>query len=371
MQSCQPPHFSISRAEITRNSFLLYRSSFICHTMAPDKLTPKDSRIQHKYANLNGQRYHYLLGTPDGPIKATIFLIHGWPDYSFGWRYQVPFLISMGLRVVVPDMMGYGGTDAPQSLEFYTLKRAASDMAELAKQLDAPQIILLGHDWGGAIVYRIALWQPQLITAVIAVCTPYTRPNPVDVDLADMVNTTLPNFRYQLQLASGEVEKKIGGEKANLRLFLNALYGGWGANGTTGFIPEHGVLYDNLPLLKKTTLLSDEELDYYAESYTKNGLRGTLNWYRTRSLNWRDEKEMAAIPDLKIKQPTMFVLANRDAALPPRMSRGQDKNFVDYTQREVSAGHWCLWQKPEEVNAILKEFLEEKVLSSSSNKPKL
>lgn len=53
----------------------------------------------------------YLIGLPDnGKFKATIFLIHGWPDLSIGWRYQIPSLIEYGMRVVVPDMIGYGGT---------------------------------------------------------------------------------------------------------------------------------------------------------------------------------------------------------------------------------------------------------------------
>ena len=53
----------------------------------------------------------YLLGVPkNGQFKATVFLIHGWPDLSFGWRYQIPMLIELGCRVVALDMMGYGQT---------------------------------------------------------------------------------------------------------------------------------------------------------------------------------------------------------------------------------------------------------------------
>src|SRR6266536_129679 len=100
-----------------------------------DKITPNDSRVQYKTANLNGITYSYMLAEPQGHPLHTIFLIHGWPDISLGWRYQIPHLVSLGLRVVVPDMMGYAGTDAPDSPTFYTCKRAADDMAELAKQL--------------------------------------------------------------------------------------------------------------------------------------------------------------------------------------------------------------------------------------------
>jgi soluble epoxide hydrolase/lipid-phosphate phosphatase len=69
-----------------------------------------------------------------------------------GWRYQIPLLVDMGMRVVAPDMMGYGNfQDAPKvppnSIKLYGLKRASDDIAALAKEVNAPQIILGGHDW--------------------------------------------------------------------------------------------------------------------------------------------------------------------------------------------------------------------------------
>lgn len=70
-----------------------------------------DSRVEHKTALLNGFIYHYLYAEPiSGKWSKTVFLIHGWPDLSMGWRYQIPYLVDMGFRVVAPDMMGYGGT---------------------------------------------------------------------------------------------------------------------------------------------------------------------------------------------------------------------------------------------------------------------
>lgn len=324
--------------------------------MAPDKLTSTDPRVQHHHAILNGQSYHYLLATPSSTPRATVFSIHGWPDFSFGWRYQIPFLLSMNLRVVAPDMMGYGQTSAPEPLEFYTFKRAADDMAELAKHLNVPNFILLGHDWGGSIVYRIAMWYPKLITAVISICTPYDRPGKQYRPL-DQVVKTLPNFTYQVQLASGIVESKIH-TKEQIRQFLNAMYGGRGPNREVGFVVEQGLLFDNLPLLDRNRLLSDEELDYYTENYARNGLRGPLNWYRTRELNYKDEKVLAEDQDLKIRVPVLFVAAKHDAALPEHMSRGMERSFTELTRKEVDSAHWALWQRPEECNGLIGEFLE-------------
>lgn len=82
-------------------------------TPPPDKLVPNDPRVTHHTVTLNGHKWHYLLGTPPSPV-GTILLVHGHPDLAFGWRYQVPHLLSLNLRVIVPDMLGYGDTDAPE-----------------------------------------------------------------------------------------------------------------------------------------------------------------------------------------------------------------------------------------------------------------
>ncbi|CZT03426.1 related to epoxide hydrolase [Rhynchosporium agropyri] len=317
-----------------------------------DKLAPNDSRVQYKTAKLNGVTYSYILAEPKGKALNTIFLVHGWPDISFGWRYQVPHLVSLGLRVVVPDMMGYAGTDAPESPSYYTHKRAADDLATLAEQLGLSSIILGGHDWGGAVVYRFALYYPKLISAVISVCTPYTPPLKKFVDA-----TVRQNFKYQLHLRGPEVEAEIVGEE-KLRQFLNAMYGGRTPDGRAGFSTDKGVHFDALPEVKPTRLLNSEEVDFYVSQYAKKGMHGPLNWYRTQELNFEDEKEMAEKMDgFKLDMPTLFIAGTRDDALPPSMSVGMEKHFRSLTRGEVNASHWALWEKPADVNRYMEEFL--------------
>ena len=97
-----------------------------------DKLSPDDSRVQYQTANLNGINYSYILAEPKGKVLNTIFLVHGWPDISFGWRYQIPHLVSLGLRVVALDMMGYAGTDAPESPTWRSRRTAANINPDLS-----------------------------------------------------------------------------------------------------------------------------------------------------------------------------------------------------------------------------------------------
>ncbi|KAG9189736.1 soluble epoxide hydrolase / lipid-phosphate phosphatase [Alternaria panax] len=319
-----------------------------------------DPRIEHRYAILNGQKYHYLYAVPQsGEYQHTVFLIHGWPDLSIGWRYQIPLLVDMGMRVVAPDMMGYGGTDAPQvppnSIKLYGLKRASDDIAALAKEVNAPQIILGGHDWGGFIVWRAAQWYPNLISHVFSVCTPYTAPSEKYMSTEDLANGPFPQFAYQLHLASGEVEKIVKDEQS-IRQFLKGMYGARGPKGETAFDPEKGVLSENLPSIGESKVLNGKYLDYYVKQYLNHGIHPTLNWYRQRRTNW--EEDQALLSKKQITQPVLFIQAMHDGILKPEMSKSMEKFIPKLTRGEVQAAHWALTQKPEEVNAIIRQWFE-------------
>lgn len=329
-----------------------------------DKLVPNDPRVKSGTLSARGKTYAYVLGEPAGgkPPRHTIVLVHGFPDLGFGWRCQVPFLIGLGFRVVVPDMLGYGGTDAPREIEAYSLKSLSADVADLARQFVGQdgQIILGGHDWGGALVWRVAMWHPDLISAVFSVCTPYNAPRTKNLTVEAMVSSgKVPNFAYQLQLMGPDVEQRIQGEE-KVRQFLNGMYGGFGPNGEVGFKPTEGVLFDNLPLLRRTSLLSDEELDYYTQQYMRREapqMRGPLNWYRARDPTFEEELPLAG-KGLKLEMPALLVTASRDKALPPSMSAGMERHFTKLAREEVDASHWALTHAADNVNALLKEWLE-------------
>ncbi|KAI9706758.1 MAG: hypothetical protein M1820_004728 [Bogoriella megaspora] len=330
----------------------------------------KDPRMKAgNFANLNGRRYHYILGLPTVPVRATIFLVHGWPDLSIGWRYQIPLLVSQGLRVVALDMMGYGLTESPEcppeSLHLYGFRRAADDIATLASQLQppAPRIILGGHDWGGAVVYRVAQWHPHLVSALFSVCTP---PPPLGDRFmsTEEVAKRAPNFGYQLHLASGDIERRVR-SKDELRGFLNAMFGGKPPKGEVPFSPEKGLNLETMQKCGKSRLIGDEELDYYADQYARNGLHGPCNWYRTRKANFEDEKNLDR--PATIKCPVLFILASKDNVLTRSVAQGIEKTIPNLTQREVDAGHWALWQATEQVNTHVIEWLDSAVFGGKSS----
>ena len=333
--------------------------------MATDKLVPNDPGVKYESTQVNGRTYSYMLGEPTGTSKGLIFLVHGFPDLGFGWRCQVPYFMSRDYRVLVPDMLGYGGTDAPSAFEEYTFKKHSDDINALARKFVGPdgQIILGGHDWGGFLVWRVALWYPELIRAVFSVCTPYRPPSPRFTPLEDMIAAgSLRNFTYQLHFKGPEVEGNIQGEE-KVRQFLNALHGGQGPNGEAGIVTTEGVLFENLPKLRRSKLMSEEELDHYVKQYMAHPapqMRGPLNWYRTRELNFEDEKPLAErAGGGKLEMPALFIAASKDTALPPSMSAGMEAYFTKLSRGEVDASHWALTQAPDEVNGRIGAWLDE------------
>ncbi|GAO13143.1 hypothetical protein UVI_02025010 [Ustilaginoidea virens] len=335
-----------------------------------DKLVPNDPRVQEASARVNGKTYSYILGEPRstaGPVE-TVFLIHGFPDSNFGWRYQIPYLMSLGFRVVAPSMLGYGDTCRPDSLAQFSLKSMAADIKALAAQVvgEDEQIILGGHDWGGALVWRVVLWHPELVKAVFAVCTPYVPPKPAWTPLEDLIAAgKLTNFRYQLQLAGPDVEGNVQ-TADEVRRFLNGMFGATGPDRQPCFTTRDGVLFDKLALVGSSPLLSEDESEYYTAQYMRQPsppMRGPLNWYRTRRINYEEELPLAEKPNV-IEMPALFIAATEDSALPPSMSAGMEKLFKDFTRGEVKASHWALTEASASVNKQIDEWLS-KVLNGA------
>jgi pimeloyl-ACP methyl ester carboxylesterase len=343
-----------------------------------------DPRVSYMTAYLNGYTYGYLFSKadPSVPKRGTIFLIHGFPDISMGWRYQIPFLTKLGLDVVAPDSIGYGRTDSPlHKLQDYTYKRAADDMAALAQQLGLRRIVLGGHDWGGSIVYRVAQYYPSLIYAVFSICTPYNPPLEKYEPLDMLISKRLPNFGYQAHFASGEIEAHVQ-SKAEIRQFLNNMYGARTTDTHEfAFDANKGVDLPRQARVGKTKLLSDAEMDYYVDEYARHGVNGPLNWYRNREANfmneWRDffldgkNTGPKAVQGMTLKMEVLFVLAKKDMALKPFMAAKMEERIPKLTRREVNAGHWALWETPAECNRLIGEWLEQKVFPSLGREAKL
>uniref|UniRef100_A0A8C7W382 Epoxide hydrolase 2, cytoplasmic n=1 Tax=Oncorhynchus mykiss TaxID=8022 RepID=A0A8C7W382_ONCMY len=221
-------------------------------------------------------KLHYVeMGT--GP---PVMLCHGFPESWYSWRYQIPALADAGFRVLSLDMKGYGESTAPPDIEEYSQEQICQGI---------PQVTLVGHDWGGAVVWNMARCHPERVRAVASLNTPLFPVDP-SKDPMDFLKT-VPIFDYQLYFQDpGVAETEM--EKDLARTFKIFFHG----SGDKDNVPEintagvcaRGGLFVGLPNeIPRSSILSETALQFYITQFKDKGFRGPLNWYRNVVSNWK------------------------------------------------------------------------------------
>src|SRR5439155_24116098 len=122
------------------------------------------------FADSNGVKIHYVtLGK--GPL---IILLHGFPDYWYSWREQMPAL-AKHFQVVAVDLRGYNQSDQPKGVENYTLDKLVEDVDAVIKHFRQEKAVVVGHDWGGAIAWSFAMAHPEKTERLIILNLPHPR----------------------------------------------------------------------------------------------------------------------------------------------------------------------------------------------------
>src|ERR1700751_4490328 len=117
------------------------------------------SELREGYAEIGDQRLHYV-EAGDGPL---IVLLHGFPEFWYGWREQIEPLAEAGLRVVAPDMLGYNLTARPSDVAAYDSGQLTADIRGLIRERGAESALLVGHDWGGTVAWDTAMNYPEVV----------------------------------------------------------------------------------------------------------------------------------------------------------------------------------------------------------------
>jgi pimeloyl-ACP methyl ester carboxylesterase len=104
----------------------------------------------------------YLTG--DGP---TVLLLHGWPDTSALWDEVTPLLVEAGFRVAVPDLRGCGRSDKPSDVDDYGMHHLVGDVVAVIEALGDGKVILVGHDWGAALAWAVAMYRADLVERLV------------------------------------------------------------------------------------------------------------------------------------------------------------------------------------------------------------
>jgi pimeloyl-ACP methyl ester carboxylesterase len=120
--------------------------------------------VESRYVSVNGLNMHYVTAGEGPPV----LLLHGFPDTHAIWRRQIPALAAAGLRVIAPDLRGYGKTDMPGEVGAYALEFLADDVLRLMDALGIERAVVVGHDWGALIGWHLAMHAPHRVTRYAA-----------------------------------------------------------------------------------------------------------------------------------------------------------------------------------------------------------
>src|SRR5207245_10405252 len=130
---------------------------------APSVLPDVGIELREGYAKVGHTNLHYV-EAGDGPL---IVLLHGFPEFWFGWRLQIEPLAAAGFRVVAPDTRGYNLSSKPEGFEPYGVDLLAADIRDLIGELGAESALLVGHDWGGSIAWTTAMNHPEVVDRLV------------------------------------------------------------------------------------------------------------------------------------------------------------------------------------------------------------
>jgi len=278
--------------------------------------------------NANGLRMHYVA---QGQGELVV-LLHGFPDFWYVWRFQIPEL-AKHFRVVAPDLRGYNKTDKPEGVENYRLNLLAEDVLALINTLGETKATIIGHDWGGAVAWAFAAFNPEATEKLIVLNAPH--PNAY-TSRAKLSLRQLQKSWYVFFFQLPDVPEKV--LSRNDYSFLSTMV--------------------KLSFVKKD-VLTDEDLRLYKEAWSQPGaLTAMLNYYRA-NMNPSILFSERTISFPKITSPTHVVWGEKDVALSKSLIENTEE-FLDapYSIKYIAdCGHWALLEQPKLVSEYIHEFL--------------
>ncbi|KAF8827134.1 hypothetical protein HHX47_DHR5001059 [Lentinula edodes] len=331
------------------------------------------SSFNHRTEKLStGREYHFIDQIPVDYKKGrtpTLLCVHGFPDCWYGWRYQIKPWVQRGIRVVVPDMLGYGGTDKPENPAEYSTKHLCADLSAILDLLAIKKAVLIGHDWGAYTVSRFALWYPDRLLALVILSVPYSPPTLEYVPVKTIAKMA-PNLSYQAYFEEQRSTKEI---ESNLNNFLRVIYRGPDPT------QRHKMsqLYKGPEVLSKIhvpdsdIVLNAQELDFYNRVF-QQGMNGPLNYYRTAF--YRHEEELAAklSPNLPPDLPVLFIWGTRDTTTISSLIHKAHKfipRLQDFALEEK--GHWILVEARDTITDKIAQWLEDLAMEARRGKAHL
>jgi pimeloyl-ACP methyl ester carboxylesterase len=279
--------------------------------------------VQDRFATVDGVRLHYV-EAGEGPL---VVLLHGFPEFWWSWRLQIPALVEAGYRVVAPDQRGYAESDKPRDWRDYRIERLAADVAGLIEALGEKDADVVGHDWGAAVAWMVATLHPERVRrlAILNVPHPAVMQRTLQRNPRQLLHSWYMFF-FQVPWLPEQLMGR-GGRRVLEQAYRDARPGAFTA----------------------------EDLARYEQAlHGPEGFRGPINWYRAALR--RSPRATRALYR-PIPAPVLVIWGEQDRFLTKEMA-DPDPRWVPDARvvRLPQASHWVQHDEPERVNALLTEF---------------
>ncbi|MFD2933186.1 alpha/beta fold hydrolase [Spirosoma flavum] len=284
--------------------------------------------MTHTFVETNGIKLHVVqAGLDDGPL---VILLHGFPEFWYGWKKQIDSLADAGFCVWAPDQRGYNLSDKPTGVDAYGIDTLAADVVGLIDAAGRKKAVVVGHDWGAAVAWWTAVSYPERVERLVVLNVPHPiiMKQFVSRDIGQMLRSWYIGF-FQLP-----------------------------------WLPETLTQRGNWTMLVGTLLSSSRprtftraDLQLYKAAWSQPGAgKAMINWYRA-SLR----KPPARRPTIRVTVPTLLIWGVKDKFLKREMAQPSidlcDDGRVVFIE---NATHWVQHEEAKRVNTLLIEFLDNK-----------
>ena len=286
--------------------------------------------MQSQFVRTNNINLHVVTDGPEnGP---SVVLLHGFPEFHYGWRKQIPALVNAGFRVIVPDQRGYNLSDKPKKVSAYGVNILAQDILGLLDHFGIQKARVAGHDWGAAVAWTLALNHPERLEKLAILNVPH------------------PDVMTRFVLNNSAQRRKSW----YVFFFQIPLYVEWILR-----LRNYSYLERALTRSGRKHSFTQADVFEYKKAWTQKGaLTGMLNWYRAAVRSgMRYVFRRGKIPARRVRVPTLMLWGRRDIALSvdmlqPSIELCDQGRFVLFDK----ATHWVQHDAPHEVNRQLIEF---------------
>jgi pimeloyl-ACP methyl ester carboxylesterase len=191
-----------------------------------------------------------------------VLLLHGWPDSSYLWRNQIPFLVANGFRAIAPDLRGFGRSDRPEGVAAYSVQNAVADVVGILDALDIDAADMVAHDWGASVAWLTAIAHPNRVHRLVVLSVPHP---------------LAPHTLRQREMAWYQLFFQFEG------------------------IAEAWLQRDNWALFREI-LRGNGDVDHYITDLSRpDALKTSLNWYRA-NLAPRLPESFPKLPPVRLRR---------------------------------------------------------------------